>query len=177
MDQTQQFIKKLDRVAWVLSIMVLALVIMMRRIKIETEFDFSMLPAFHALLNSIAAVMLIFGYRAIRQKKVAAHKLWMSSALVVSVLFLFSYVVYHITTPETKYGGEGLMRGIYFFFLITHVILAGLILPFILFTFIRGYSGAIERHRRLARWVFPFWLYVAITGPICYFMLKPYYAT
>jgi putative membrane protein len=88
---------------------------------------------------------------------------------------LLSYVVYHFTTEETRFGGVGTIRYVYFFILITHVILAAVILPFILFTFNRAITNQITKHKKLARWVFPIWLYVAITGPLCYFMLKPYY--
>jgi putative membrane protein len=95
--------------------------------------------------------------------------------MVCSALFLISYVLYHFTTPETRYGGQGTMRAIYFFFLITHVVLAAVTLPFILLTFTRAYTNQFERHKKMARWVFPLWLYVAVTGPICYLMLRPYY--
>jgi putative membrane protein len=86
---------------------------------------------------------------------------------------LLSYIVYHAVTDPTKYGGD--LGIVYYPLLISHVILAALILPFILFTFARGYTNQVPAHRRLARWTFPVWLYVAITGPICYFMLMPYY--
>jgi putative membrane protein len=95
--------------------------------------------------------------------------------MFTSALFLLSYVLYHFTTPETRFGGEGVIRYIYFFILITHIILAALTLPFILLTFNRAYTDQFDRHRKMARWVFPLWLYVAVTGPICYLMLKPYY--
>lgn len=176
MNHNEQQIKKYDRLAWVISVIVLLAVIMMRRIKLDTGIDFSFLPPFHASVNALTFAVLLLGYRAIRAKKVEVHRQWMTTAMILSVVFLLSYVVYHITTPETRFGGEGAIRVIYFVLLITHVVLAAVILPFILFTFIRGYTGVIERHRRLARWVFPIWLYVAATGPICYLMLKPYYA-
>ncbi|MCF8237678.1 MAG: DUF420 domain-containing protein [Saprospiraceae bacterium] len=176
MMEPEQKVKQLDRWAWVISVLVLIAVLMMRRIKISTGIDFSFLPPFHASVNAITFIVLIAGYRAIRAGEIARHKFRMSLALILSVLFLISYVVYHITTPETRYGGEGIWRIVYFFLLLTHVLLAAGILPFILFTFIRGYAGVIERHRKLARWVFPVWAYVAATGPICYLMLMPYYA-
>ncbi len=176
MMEANRKVKQLDRWAWVVSILVLIGVIMMRRIKISTGMDFSFLPPFHATVNAITFFVLIAGYRAIRAGEVARHKFRMSLALILSVIFLVSYVVYHITTPETRFGGEGAIRYLYFFLLITHVLLAAGILPFILFTFIRGYAGVIDRHRKLARWVFPVWAYVAATGPLCYLMLMPYYA-
>jgi len=147
----------------------------MRRIHIDTGIDFSFLPPFHATVNALAAVALMASFYFIKNKNIEAHKKANFLALGLSVLFLLSYVVYHLTTEATKFGGEGSIRYVYFFLLITHVILAAVILPFILFTFIRAYTGQIERHRKMAKWVYPLWLYVAITGPICYLMLRPYY--
>ena len=174
-DENRQLEKRLNLIAYVVSVVVLVLVGLMRRVKIDVGIDFSFLPPIHATLNAVAAVFLLMAYYFIRNKKVEAHRRSIYAALACSALFLLSYVLYHFTTPETRYGGEGAMRYVYFFFLITHVILAGLILPFILLTFNRAFTGQYARHRKMARWVFPLWLYVAITGPICYLMLKPYY--
>jgi putative membrane protein len=126
-------------------------------------------------LNAVTAVILLIAFWHIKNGRVEQHRKAIYLAMATSALFLLSYVLYHFTTPETKYGGEGTMRMIYFFLLITHVILAAVILPFVLFTFTRAYTNQFERHKKMARWVFPLWLYVAITGPICYLMLKPYY--
>lgn len=167
--------KRLNRLAYLVSAVVLLLVMMMRKIKLDVGIDFSFLPPVHASLNALAAVILVVAYVFIRKKNVQAHRRAIYAAMVCSALFLLSYVLYHFTTPETRFGGEGVIRYIYFFILITHVILAAVILPFILLTFNRAYTAQYERHRKMARWVFPLWLYVAITGPICYLMLKPYY--
>lgn len=168
-------LRKLDLIASIISIVVLFLVVMMRRVKIPTDIDFSFLPPFHATLNAITAVVLLAALYFIKNKNIEAHKKSMLLAIGLSVLFLLSYVVYHFTTEETRFGGVGTIRYVYFFILITHVILAAVILPFILFTFNRAITNQITKHKKLARWVFPIWLYVAITGPLCYFMLKPYY--
>lgn len=167
--------KRLNRVAYVLSAAVLLVVGGMRQIKIETDIDFGFLPPLHASLNALTAIILIFAFIKVKNGQIEAHKKAMTLAMLTSALFLISYVAYHITTPETRFGGEGVMRTLYFILLITHVVLAALTLPFIMFTFIRGFTGQVERHRKIARWVFPLWLYVAITGPICYLMLRPYY--
>ncbi len=169
--------KKLNVLAGVVTVVVLLLVGMMRRdeFKISTHIDFSFLPPFHATLNGLVAVVLLFALYFIKNKNIEAHWKSIYIAMGLSALFLLSYVVYHFTTEETRYCFEGLSRKIYFFFLITHVILAGVMLPFILLTFIRAYTGQIEKHKKMARWVFPFWLYVAVTGPICYLMLRPCY--
>ncbi len=177
MDANLQLAKKLNRLAWVVTIVVLLLVGLMRRVKIPLPdgWDFGFLPPVHATLNALTAVVLIIAYYFIRRKQVENHRRAIYVAMGLSVLFLLSYVTYHFTTPETLYCGEGNIRILYFILLITHIVLAALILPFILFTFIRAYTGQIERHRKMARWVFPLWLYVAITGPICYLMLMPCY--
>jgi putative membrane protein len=167
--------KKLNRLAYIASFVVLILVGMMRRVKITTDIDFGFLPPVHATLNAIAAVFLLLAFYYIKQGNVEKHRTFILAALSCSGLFLISYVVYHFTTPETRYGGEGVIRSVYFFLLITHVVLAAVILPFVLLTFIRAYTNQFERHKKMARWVFPLWLYVTITGPICYLMLKPYY--
>ena len=169
--------KKLKIWAWIITVAVLALVFLMRYVKIPLPegVSFSFLPPFHAALNAITAVVLIIAFRFIKQKKVEQHKKAIYVAIACSVGFLLSYVLYHFTTEATLYGGEGIMRTIYFILLITHVVLAAAIFPFILFTFIRAYTNQFDEHKKMARWVFPIWLYVAISGPICYLMLLPYY--
>jgi len=167
--------KKLNMLAYVVSVVVLLLVGLMRRVKIETDIDFSFLPPVHASLNALTAVILVVAFIHIKNGRVEQHRKAIYAAMFTSALFLLSYVLYHFTTPETRFGGEGVVRYIYFFILITHIILAALTLPFILLTFNRAYTDQFDRHRKMARWVFPLWLYVAVTGPICYLMLKPYY--
>jgi len=168
--------KKLNTTAWIVSAVVLLLVGLMRRVKIDLGVDFSFLPPLHASLNALTAVILIVALYFIKNKNVEAHRKSIYVAMVTSALFLVSYVLYHFTTPETRFGGTGAIRTFYFVLLFTHVVLAALILPFIFFTFNRAFTGQYERHKKMARWVYPLWLYVAITGPVCYLMLKPYYA-
>lgn len=189
MEPNLQLAKKLNVLAWFLSVVVLALVGLMRQVKIQVPFDFGMLPAFHAILNGLSAVFLISAYIHIRNRRIEKHKRSIYVAVGLSALFLLSYVVYHFTTPETLFGdwnkdgilsaeelsGVGSQRTIYLVLLISHIMLAAFIFPFILFTFIRAYTGQYDRHKRMARWVFPVWLYVAVTGPIVYLMLRPYY--
>ncbi|MFM8489076.1 MAG: DUF420 domain-containing protein [Bacteroidota bacterium] len=167
--------KKLNTLAYVVSVVVLLLVGLMRRVKIQTDIDFSFLPPVHASLNALTAVILVFAFIHIKNGRVEQHRKAIYAAMVTSALFLLSYVLYHFTTPETRFGGEGIIRYVYFFILITHIILAALTLPFILLTFNRAYTDQFDRHKKMARWVFPLWLYVAVTGPVCYLMLKPYY--
>ena len=167
--------KRLSRYAWVVSGAVFLMVVGMRRIRIETDLDFSWLPPFYSSLNGIAAVLLVMALLAIKRSNAKLHRKLMTSAMIVSVLFLMCYVVYHITTDETKYCGEGAIRYVYFFLLITHIVLAAGILPFILFTYIRAFTNQFEKHVKMARWVFPLWLYVAISGPVLYLLLSPCY--
>lgn len=171
----QRLAKKLNAWAWVVTVIVMVLVLMMRRVKIETQVDFSFLPPFHATLNAITALILIYAFIQIRRRNIEKHRKAMYVAIATSALFLLSYVVYHFTTDETPYCMEGGIRIVYFLLLITHIVLAAVIFPFILFTFIRAYTGQYVRHRKMARWVYPVWLYVAITGPVVYLMLEPCY--
>lgn len=191
MEANLQLEKKLNVAAWIITVAVLGLVGLMRRVKITMPegVDLGFLPPFHATLNALTAVVLLVALYFIKQKKVQQHRNAIYVAIVLSVLFLLSYVAYHFTTPETLFGDsnhDGLLnaaekaavdgiRPFYLVLLLSHIALAAGIFPFILFTFIRAYTNQIERHRKMARWVFPLWLYVAITGPICYFMLSPYY--
>ena len=168
-------LRKLDVFAVTASVLVLILVVLMRQVSIDVSYDFSILPGFHALLNSFVAISLIVGLLFIKKGNMAMHKRFMLIAMSLSVVFLLSYVVYHITSESTPFCKEGGIRYVYFILLISHIVLAAISLPFILFTFNRSWAGFYGMHRKLAKWVFPFWLYVAITGPVCYLMLYPCY--
>ncbi len=169
--------RKLTVVAWILTIVVWGLVGAMRQFKVELPagIELTFLPLVHAILNSLVAVFLLAALGAIRRKNVGLHQRMVSMAMLCSIVFLACYVAYHITTEETKFGGTGTVRIVYFVLLISHIVLAAISLPFILQTWIYGYTGQVVKHRRLAKWVFPVWLFVAISGPICYLMLRPYY--
>jgi putative membrane protein len=182
---------KLNRLAWVLTIAVLGLVVVMRKIRIPLPdgVDFSFLPPLHAGINALAACVLIAALLAVKFGNITLHRRLILAAMGLSILFLLSYVAYHFTTNEIKFGDAnhdglvdpaekaavGSLRTYYLLLLISHIVLAAVSLPFILFTFIAGWTNQFEKHRKLARWVFPIWLYVAITGPVCYWLLKPYY--
>ncbi len=189
MDQNILLEKKLNRVAYALTFVVLLLVGLMRRFKLDVGIDFSFLPPFHATLNALTALVLLFALYFIKSNQIDLHKKCMLTALGLSILFLLSYVAYHFTTPETLFGDinhDGLLdegelqlvsgsRTPYLILLFSHITLAAISLPFILLTFIRAYTNQFDKHKKLARYVFPIWLYVAITGPLCYFLLMPYY--
>lgn len=176
MEPNLKLAKKLNRLAIAVSFLILILVGAMRRFKIDLGVDFSFLPPFHAVFNTLVAISLIAALVFIKQKNVTAHKRSIYSAMFFSALFLLCYVLYHFTTEETLFCKEGTIRTVYFVLLISHIVLAGASLPFILFTFIKGYTNQVEQHKKLARWVYPVWLYVAISGPLCYLMLKPCYS-
>ena len=170
-----QLARKLSIAAWMISAIVLATVAMMRRVKVEVDADFSILPQVNAILNTGTAVALLIAYYFIRRKQIEKHRAMIYCAIALSFVFLLSYILYHFTTQETLFCGEGWVRPVYFVLLVSHIVLAAAIFPFVLFTFIRGFTGQYARHRKMARWVFPVWLYVAISGPVVYLLLSPCY--
>lgn len=168
--------KRLNRLAWVFSGVVFLLVIMMRKIKLDVSLDFSFLPAIYSAINLLTFFILLFAFYQIRYRNnISLHRRLMSLSVILSGLFLVLYVLYHITSYETSFCREGAIRMIYFILLISHILLAAIILPFILFTYILAYTNQFSRHKILARWVLPLWLYVALTGPVIYFLLYPCY--
>lgn len=134
--------------------------------------DVSFLPAVNAALNSLAATALLFGVGFIKRQKVKQHQTAMICAFGFSTLFLISYVIYHSAQGDTKFLGQGWIRPLYFFILITHIVLSVLALPMILTTFFLSLSGRIPSHRKLARWTFPIWLYVSVSGVLVFLLLK-----
>lgn len=130
-----------------------------------------LLPTVNATLNSIATMLLLIGYAMIRRRNVAAHRACMASAFGVSVLFLASYLTYHYHAGSTPFPGTGWVRPVYFFILITHIVLAAIVPPLALLTLWRAYKQRFEAHARLARWTLPIWLYVSVTGVVVYVML------
>ncbi|KGE15279.1 DUF420 domain-containing protein [Sphingobacterium deserti] len=135
----------------------------------------SFLPPIYATINGLTAVLLFAAVAAIKKGKVKLHENLVKICMACSLAFLVMYVAYHMTSDSTPYGGEGLIRYVYFFILITHILLSVIIIPFVLFTFVRGIAGAYERHKKLARITYPMWMYVAVTGVIVYLMISPYY--
>ena len=170
---SEKRIRRLNMLAWIFTIVIWLLVGAMRQYKFEMPVDLSFLAGLNALFNTGVSIALLVAYYFIKQKKIESHRRSIYVAMVLSVGFLLSYVLYHFTNEEIVYCKEGFSRSVYYFVLFSHIILAGLSLPFILLTFIRGYTGDYTRHRRMAKWVFPIWLYVAMTGPLVYLLLLP----
>lgn len=138
--------------------------------------DYTLLPHLNAVLNSLSALFLIIGLLFIRGRKIRAHRAMMIAALTSSVVFLISYLIYHfIFHGLSRFGGQGIIRPIYFIILFTHTVLAAIIVPFVLVTLTRALREDFTRHRRIARWTFPLWLYVSITGVIVYLLLYQIY--
>lgn len=153
--------------------LVVALLFGMPKIK---GYDFTFLPPIYATINGLTAVLLVTAVVAIRNGRRKLHERLVKTCLGLSALFLLMYVVYHITSESTPYGGEGAVRYVYFFILVTHILLSIGVIPLVLFTFVRGLSGNFVKHKALARYTFPLWLYVAVTGVVVYLMISPYYS-
>ena len=176
---------------WIISIIVFSAVALLSKIKLDINLGFNphLFARANAVINSIVVVLLLMALAAVKQKKYRLHKRLMLAAIVFSIFFLVSYICHHLFSGETRYGdlnhdglvssleksSAGNLRIVYYFILGTHIPLAGIILPFILFTAYRSLSGDYKKHIKLARITFPIWLYVAITGVVIYFMISPYY--
>ena len=135
------------------------------------------LPPIYATINGITAVVLVAGVLAIKNGKRILHERLMITAIALSVAFLVMYVAYHMTTDSTKFGGEGFIRMVYFFILISHILLSIAVIPLVLITYVRALAERFDRHKKIAKITFPIWLYVAVTGVIVYLMISPYYAS
>lgn len=173
------------------SFIVFAAVVLLSRVqlKVDLGFDVHLFAKANAVINSLVAILLIAALAAVKRKKYLIHKSIMMTAMILSILFLVSYICHHLFAGETKFGdidhngvlsdeeaaGVGSLRWIYYIILATHIPLAGIILPFILFTAYRALIGEWPRHRKLAKITWPVWLYVAITGVVVYLMISPYY--
>ena len=174
--QDSVFVPLIIALSVIIPIVVALLMLFPDVFHIESEsIDFSSLPFFHAILNGSTAVLLFTGFILIKNKKTNLHKISMLSAFVLSSVFLLSYVTSKLTNAPVPFGGEGLIRYIYFFLLISHIILSVLVLPLALFSIYRGMTGEIEKHKSIVKYTFPVWMYVAITGVLVYILMSPYY--
>ncbi len=189
----EKLYKNLKLATWILTAAVLILVGLMRRpelrIPLPEGVSLDFLPIVHAVINTLVSIALIGGLLAILKGKIHVHRSFMMTAMGLSVVFLLCYVAYHFTNTEVLFGdsnGDGdltlaelqeveIARPLYLVLLISHILAAGVSLPMILLTFSAAWTNKFPTHRALARWVFPIWLYVAVTGPICYLLLRPYY--
>lgn len=167
--------KKYNKLIVVLSVLIPVAVAVLFGIKIPNVEPLSFLPPIYATINGFTAVLLVIAFIAIKNKKIKLHENVMKTAIGCSVAFLVMYVAYHMTSDSTKFGGEGVIKYIYYFVLITHILLSIIIIPFVLITYVRAITNNIEKHKKIAKITFPLWLYVAISGVIVYIMISPYY--
>jgi putative membrane protein len=169
--------KKAKTLIYLVSAVVFVAVVALKYLKLDVDlgFDVHLFAKANATINGTVAVLLLLALVAVKMKNFKLHKTLMLMAMGLSVLFLLSYIAYHLLTAETPFPADAPGRGIYLLILATHIILAGLILPFILFSAYRALIGEYPEHKKLARITWPIWFYVAVTGVIVYWMISPYY--
>ncbi|MDO1513495.1 DUF420 domain-containing protein [Maribacter confluentis] len=168
--------RNFNRMITVVSIVIPVVVALLFGIKIPNVAPLSFLPPIYAAINGLTAVLLLVAVWAIKNGNQKLHQNLMTVNIVLSLLFLVMYIAYHMTSDSTPFGGDGLISYVYYFILITHIILSIALIPLVLRTYAKAYLKKFEEHRSLARYTFPVWLYVAVTGVVVYLMISPYYA-
>ena len=171
--------KKFSKFIVIVSILIPVVVAILFSVKLK-DFGYnveplSFLPPIYATINGITAVVLVAGVLAIKKQKRKLHERLMTTAIALSIVFLVMYVAYHMTTDSTKFGGEGMIRNLYFFILITHILLSIAVIPLVMITYVRALANKFDKHKKIAKITFPIWLYVAVTGVVVYLMISPYY--
>jgi putative membrane protein len=175
MEIKQSNTKKYNVWIWILSIIIPLAVAALFSVKIPGVERLGFLPPIYATINGTTAILLVIGVFQIRKGNRKLHERLMKTAIIFSVLFLVMYVAYHMTSDSTPFGGEGFIKYVYYFILLTHILLSIIVIPFVLITYVRAISGQFYMHRKIARITYPLWLYVAVTGVIVYLMISPYY--
>lgn len=175
MEIKQSNTKKYNVWIWILSIIIPLAVAALFSVKIPGVERLGFLPPIYATINGMTAILLVIGVFQIRKGNRKLHERLMKTAIIFSVLFLVMYVAYHMTSDSTPFGGEGFIKYVYYFILLTHILLSIIVIPFVLITYVRAISGQFYMHRKIARITYPLWLYVAVTGVIVYLMISPYY--
>lgn len=170
------FIPIIITLSIIVPILVALLMLFPDTLSVQTgNIDFSSLPFFHAVLNGSTAILIFIGFIFIKNNNSKMHRVSMLSAFILSSVFLLSYVISKITNDPVPFGGEGNIRYVYFFILISHILLSIPVLPLALLSIYRGMTGEIDKHKRIVKWTFPIWMYVAVTGVLVYVMMSPYY--
>lgn len=167
--------KKFNKWITIVSIIIPLVVAVLFGVKIPNVERLGFLPPIYASINALTAVLLLVAVWSIKNGRQKLHQNLMTSCIVLSVVFLLMYITYHMTAESTKFGGEGIVKYVYYFILISHIVLSIAIIPLVLKTYARAYLQKFEAHRKLAKITFPIWLYVAITGVVVYMMISPYY--
>lgn len=168
--------KKYNKLILALSIAIPVVVAVLFGVKIPNAEPLTFLPPVYATINGLTAVLLVTAVWAVKNGKTALHERLMKTCIGLSAAFLVMYVAYHMTSDSTPYGGEGVIRYVYYFILLTHILLSIIIIPLVLISFVRALAKRFDRHRKIARVTYPIWLYVAVTGVVVYLMISPYYA-
>ena len=166
--------KKYNVYIVILSITIPIVVALMFNIKLDVELPI-FLPPIYATINAITSVLLVIAIWAIKNKKKVLHQRLMKTAILCSVVFLVMYLAYHMTSDSTKFGGEGAIKYIYLFILLTHILLSIVVIPFVLLTYVRAITNDFEKHKKIGKFTFPLWLYVALSGVVVYLLISPYY--
>ncbi|MEQ8218045.1 MAG: DUF420 domain-containing protein [Arenibacter sp.] len=167
--------KKFNKIINLVSIVIPLVVALLFGVKLPNVDPLGFLPPIYASINGLTAVLLVVAVLAVKNGKLELHQKLMTACIVLSLAFLVMYVAYHMTSDSTSFGGEGIVRYIYFFILVTHIILSIVIIPLVLRTYAKAYLKNYAAHRKLAKITFPLWLYVAVTGVVVYLMISPYY--
>lgn len=173
--EVNQTEKKLNKWIVVLSVIIPLAVAVLFGVKIPNVEPLSFLPPIYAGINGLTALILIMAIVAVKNGKRNLHERLMKLAILLSVIFLVMYVAYHMTSNPTPFGGEGWIKYIYYFILITHILLSVAVIPLVLISFVKAFTEQFPQHRKIAKITFPIWLYVAVTGVVVYLMIAPYY--
>ena len=163
-------------IIWSLSIVIPVVVVILFQVRIPNVAALMFLPPIYATINGLTALLLLLAVRQIKRGNRASHERLMKLAILCSIAFFVMYVAYHITSDPTPYGGEGFVAILYYFILISHILLSVTVIPLVLYTYHYASIEAFDKHKKLAKITFPIWLYVAVTGVIVYLMIAPYYA-
>ncbi|MDX1327037.1 MAG: DUF420 domain-containing protein [Arenibacter sp.] len=169
--------RKFNKLINVVSVVIPLVVALLFGVKLPNVEPLMFLPPIYASTNALTAVLLVVAVIAVKQGKLGLHQKLMTACIGLSLAFLIMYVAYHMTADSTTFGGEGNIRYVYYFILITHIILSIVIVPLVLRTFAKAYLKQFEAHRKLAKITFPIWLYVAVSGVVVYLMISPYYGS
>ncbi len=172
--ENQTMLKWITAIAVIIPVVVAILLFMPSKLELNTDWV-NFLPHLNAAINSSSSIFLILGLIFIKSKNIGLHTASMTAAMVSGAIFLVSYVIYHASAESTAFGGEGWIRPVYYFILITHIVLAAVALFPILLAYYYGYTDQRDKHLKVVRYAYPIWLYVTITGVVVYFMIKPYY--
>ena len=167
--------KKYNKWIVILSILIPVAVAALFVVKIPNATPLTFLPPIYATINGLTAILLVWAVISIKNGKRRLHERLMKTCIGLSIAFLMMYIAYHMTSESTSYGGEGNIRYVYYFILLTHILLSIVVIPLVLISYVRALTQRFDRHRKIAKITFPVWLYVAVTGVIVYIMISPYY--